>query len=214
MNDDTLPLEWSAGRPDASVLLLHGLGADGHDLLPIAQALEIEHVRFVLPDAPVRPISMYDGYPMRAWFDLTHTDGDMQQDDAGLRAAREQVSHWIRRETERGVAVQRIALAGFSQGAALALYSGLTLGLPLAGIAALSGWLPHLVPSAPAVPVWAAHGSEDPVVPLAWSQASYAAQPQLGITPHLWPMRHEICAEEIGALRTWLQQKLRGQASA
>ena len=205
MTNPDLPAEWSAGQPEATLILLHGLGASGDDLYGLAEALQLENVRFLLPDAPLRPISMYEGYPMRAWFDLAGLDAGAQQDSFGLDQARAQVAAWIARENRRGIATPRIALAGFSQGAALALYSGLTLNLPLAGVAGLSGWLPRLTPATITPSVWTAHGEWDTVVPLSLSLASYAQQPQLGITPHVWPIGHEICAEEIVALRDWLR---------
>lgn len=201
------PLELDQGRATASMLLLHGLGANGQDLLPLARALDLPSVRFILPDAPVQPVSLNKGYPMRSWFDLYADDFPRRQDEAGLLAARDSVQSLVEREMQRGIKAERILLGGFSQGGALALFSGLTLAYPFAGIAGLSTWLPA-VEEKPIHPpaIWLAHGRHDSILPLAVSEASYG--PELARQINIWPMDHEICTEEIAALRRWIAVRL------
>ncbi len=203
------PVELLAGTANASIILLHGLGADGFDLAPVAQALDLPDVRFILPHAEPRPVTINGGYVMPAWYDIYQPDLSRGQDDAGFAQAREIVANLIRHEVARGISSTRIILAGFSQGGAVALYSGLTLGLPLAGIAALSAYLPQL-PTAvdPTLPIWAAHGTRDEIIPLSMSQASYARLAESQLEMHLYPMAHEISMNEIADLRVWLQTQI------
>lgn len=203
------PLELLTGTANASIIMLHGLGADGFDLAPVAQALNLPGVRFILPHAEPRPVTINGGYVMPAWYDIYQPDLNRDQDDAGFAQAREIVADLIRRETARGISSERIILAGFSQGGAVALYSGLTLGLPLAGIAALSAYLPRL-PSAvdESLPVWAAHGTRDDIIPLSMSQSSYARLAESQLEMHIYPMAHEISMNEIADLRAWLQTQI------
>lgn len=210
MNIQTL--EPGAHQASASMVLLHGLGADGRDLLPVAQALNLPEVRFILPDAPIQPVSLNNGYPMRSWFDLYGGTAPRRQDDAGLLSARAMVQGLVEQEINRGIAPNRILLGGFSQGGALALFSGLTLNYPFAGVVGLSTWLPDVAHKPDHLPaVWLAHGLYDSILPLAASQASYAHWPELTSNLHTWPMDHEICAEEIEMLGTWIASRLAGQ---
>jgi phospholipase/carboxylesterase len=213
---DTVELE--TGSPaEASVVWLHGLGADGHDFEPIVPELGLagRRVRFVFPHAPVRPVTLNGGIPMRAWFDVSGLDRRAPQDEAGIRDATERVHALIRRENERGVASRRIVLAGFSQGGAVALRAGLTHREPLAGILALSAFLPlagglaaEATPENRATPILLAHGTLDPLVAV---QAGEAARDWLiehgyAVEWHTYPMGHAVCAEEVADLRGWLHR--------
>lgn len=202
------PIEILTGTAKSSIILLHGLGANGDDMAPLAHALQLSDVRFVLPHAPIRPVSVNNGYRMPAWYDIRQADICADQDEAGFKESRTTVAGLIEHETTRGIAPQRIVLAGFSQGGAVALYTGLTLGIPLAGIAGLSTYLPALVKTAETPPVWLAHGTDDDVIPLVANQRSFGAFPASDLTTHLYPMRHEICQEEITDLRNWLLLRL------
>ena len=202
------PIEINPKHATASIILLHGLGADGNDLLPIAEILAEDYIRFIVPDAPVRPISLYPGQSMPAWFDLAHTDLRLEQDQSGLDASRAVVNALIEKEMHRNISAERIVLAGFSQGGALALYSGLTLGWPLAGIVGLSTWLPTLTPFLPIPPLWLAHGSADNVVPLHTSLESYALLAEAQSALHVWPIAHQITPVEFKELKAWLLRQL------
>ncbi len=202
------PIEILSGTAKSSLILLHGLGANGADLAPLAQALKLNDVRFILPHAPTRPVTVNNGYRMPAWYDIRQADICADQDERGFTESRQVIADLIEQEKARGIAPERIVLAGFSQGGAVALYSGLTLGLPLAGIAGLSTYLPLLTKTAEIPPLWIAHGIDDEVIPLATHQRSFAGFPDLLLTTRLYPMRHEICAEEIAELRSWLSLRL------
>ena len=204
-----LPVELLTGTANASIILLHGLGADGYDLAPIAKALNLPDVRFILPHAASRPVTVNGGYVMPAWYDIRQPDISQEQDEAGFLASRAVVADLIQHEIARGIGSERIVLAGFSQGGAVALYSGLTLGLPLAGIAALSTYLPQLPAATPEIPkIWAAHGIHDDIIPLNLSQASYARLPKTQLEMYTYPMAHEISLNEIADLRAWLVVQL------
>jgi phospholipase/carboxylesterase len=203
-------------EPKASVIWLHGLGADGHDFEPIVPELKLPAtlpVRFVFPHAPVRPVTMNNGYPMRAWFDIVKIGVNQPRDLAGMQASQEAVEELIARENSRGVPTARIVLAGFSQGGAVALYTGLQHGTKLAGIMALSTWLPSgegvdiaVSPSQTATPIFYAHGTQDPVVPLMLGEQTRNWLTQKGcvISWHTYPMPHSVSMEEIVHIRAWL----------
>lgn len=203
-------------NPQASVIWLHGLGADGHDFEPIVPELKLpatSPVRFVFPHAPVRPVTMNNGYPMRAWFDIVKIGVNQPRDLAGMQASQEAVEELIARENSRGVPTARIVLAGFSQGGAVALYTGLQHGTKLAGIMALSTWLPSgegmdvaVSPSQTATPIFYAHGTQDPVVPLMLGEQTRNWLTQKGcvISWHTYPMPHSVSMEEIVHIRAWL----------
>ncbi|MBS0437305.1 MAG: carboxylesterase [Proteobacteria bacterium] len=214
-------LEGATGEhPVASVIVLHGLGADGSDFVPVAEALDLSAVgavRFVFPHAPVRPVTINGGYRMRAWYDILGTDLQRREDEAGLRESARAIAALIDRERERGIAAHRIVLAGFSQGCAMTLLTGLRYPERLAGLAGMSGYLP-LADSTAAerseanrdVPIFLAHGSEDEIVAPARGRASRDALAALGhaVEWHEYPMEHSVCPEEIGALNQWLLRVL------
>ncbi len=214
-------LEGATGEhPVASVIVLHGLGADGSDFVPVAEALDLSAVgavRFVFPHAPVRPVTINGGYRMRAWYDILGADLQRREDEAGLRESAQAIAALIDRERERGIAAHRIALAGFSQGCAMTLLTGLRYPERLAGLAGMSGYLP-LADSTAAerseanrdVPIFLAHGSEDEIVAPARGRASRDALAALGhaVEWHEYPMEHSVCPEEIGALNQWLLRVL------
>jgi phospholipase/carboxylesterase len=210
----------SAERPGASLIVLHGLGADGHDFVPIAQELDLAAVggaRFVFPHAPMQPVTMNGGFVMRAWYDIAGTPQARREDEAGLRASQALIEGLIERERERGVPASRIVLMGFSQGCAMTLLTGLRHGERLAGLVGLSGYLP-LAASTEAersaadadVPIFLAHGREDPMIGIERALASRDALLALGypVEWHDYPMPHSVCMEEIEDLNRWLLRVL------
>jgi phospholipase/carboxylesterase len=210
-------LELETGpAPTRSVIVLHGLGDDGHGWAPITGELDLSAlgpVRFVLPHAPMRPVTINGGYVMRAWYDILGTDLARREDEAGLRASQAGIEALIAREQARGIPASRIALVGFSQGCAMALMTGLRHRERLAGVAGLSGYLPLAAHTAAErsevnrdVPLFLAHGTQDPVVMYSRGTASRDALAALGyqIEWHEYPMPHSVCAEEIGDLNGWL----------
>ena len=215
----TLEFE-TAPNPTASIIVLHGLGADGNDFVPIAEELRLDAVgpvRFIFPHAPVRPVTINGGMAMRAWYDLLHADLVRREDEDGLRASRLDIEALIATERERGVAASRIVLAGFSQGCAMTLLTGLRYTERLAGLVGLSGYLPLADTSAAersaasmALPVFLAHGRDDTVIPLARAAASRDALQALGcvVDWHEYPMAHSVCQQEVGDLNRWLLKVL------
>ncbi|HEY9513545.1 MAG TPA: alpha/beta hydrolase [Rhodanobacter sp.] len=211
----------TAANPRHSVIWLHGLGADGNDFAPIVPTLvdpAWPALRFVFPHAAVRPVTINGGMPMRAWYDIAAADLVMRQDEAGIRASVAEVEALIGREHERGVSSEHILLAGFSQGGAIALAAGLRHAQTLAGIIALSTYVPMLSTLAAerhaanaATPIFWGHGSADPVVPMPRGSESRDLLLALGYTVdwHTYPMAHAVCPEEIADLRSWLGLRLR-----
>ena len=210
----------SGPDPRASILILHGLGADGNDFVPIAQELDLEElgpVRFVFPHAPEMPVTINGGYRMRAWYDILGTESQGVQDEAGLRRSQQLVEALVRREIERGVPASRIVLAGFSQGCAMSLLTGLRFAERLGGIAGLSGYLPLADRTAAerseaslSTPVFLAHGWKDEVVDFERGQRSAQALRELGyeVEWHEYPVGHSVCMEEIRELNDWLVRVL------
>ncbi|MFK2877961.1 alpha/beta hydrolase [Rhodanobacter hydrolyticus] len=209
----------TAASPRYSVIWLHGLGADGHDFAPVVPELvaaDWPALRFVFPHAPVQPVTVNGGMPMRAWYDIVAFDLLARQDEAGIRASGAAVEALIARENERGVPDERIVLAGFSQGGAIALSAGLRHAGRLAGIVALSTYLP-LAGTLEAersaanadVPIFQAHGTFDPVVVPSRGSDGRDLLRRLGyrVDWHAYPMAHAVCGEEIADLRTWLGQR-------
>jgi len=210
----------SGPNPVASVIILHGLGADGNDFAPVCEELDLSaigDVRFVLPHAPTRPVTVNGGYVMRAWYDVLGADLVKREDEPGLRASMLEVQALIRRERERGIAANRIVLGGFSQGCAMTLLSGLRHEERLAGLVGLSGYLPLAATTAAErhaanadVPIFLAHGRHDPVIALQRATDSRDALVALGhdVEWHEYPMQHSVCMEEIADLNRWLLRVL------
>ncbi|HVI58621.1 MAG TPA: alpha/beta fold hydrolase [Luteimonas sp.] len=206
--------------PRHSVIWLHGLGADGSDFVPILPELVRPGwppVRFVFPHAPVRPVTINNGVPMRAWYDIREADLANRADEAGVAASVQQVEELIAREQARGVPASRIFLVGFSQGGAITLAAGLRRVEPLAGLVALSTYVPAahraaaaLAAGATAQPVFMAHGTQDPVVPFRAGEQSQALLRELGFAVdwHAYAMPHSVCLEEIRDLGDWLEARL------
>ena len=204
----------------ATIVVLHGLGADGTDFLSFADELKLDSVgplRWVFPRAPVRPVTINNGYAMRAWYDILGTDLARREDEAGLRDSFAGVHALIEREIERGVPARRIVLAGFSQGCAITLGAGLRCAHRLAGLAGLSGYLPLADRTAAErhaanhdVPVFMAHGQRDGIVVPQRGQAARDALSALGLQVewHDYPMEHSVCMEEVQALAAWLKRVL------
>jgi phospholipase/carboxylesterase len=206
--------------PAWSVVWLHGLGADGNDFVPILPELVRRGwpaIRFVFPHAPTRPVTINGGMRMRAWYDIVEADLRNRADLRGVRESVAQVEALLARETGRGIPAARIVLAGFSQGGAVALAAGLARSEPLAGLVALSSYLPGLggpdapqpAPAARAQPLFMAHGTLDPVVPVFAGQASAQSLQADGMRVdwHAYPMAHQVCAEEIRDLGDWLSAR-------
>jgi len=205
---------------DASVILLHGLGADGHDFESLVPELRLPAstaMRWVFPHAPVRPVTINGGARMRAWYDIAGLDHRAPQDEAGIRASAEAVRLLLAREHERGIASDRIVLAGFSQGGAIALFAGLRESARLAGVLALSTYLPladllaaEAHPANAAVPILMAHGTNDSMVPLALADGSRALLLERGydLDFRTYPMPHSLCAQEVADIREWLLRVL------
>jgi phospholipase/carboxylesterase len=218
---NSTPIEIETGRdPEASVIVLHGLGASGDDFVPVCEQMELEPVgavRYVLPHAPMRPVTINNGFVMPAWYDIVALGGPEREDAAGLRTSQALIEALIAREAERGVDASRIVLAGFSQGCALALLTGLRYAKRLAGIVGLSGYLPLADKTAAertaanqATPIFLAHGRFDPMIALPRAAASRDALRALGYTVswHEYPMEHSVCLPEIQDLQNFLLQVL------
>ena len=218
MTLESLELE-TAPTPTASIIVLHGLGADGRDFMPICDELDLSAigpVRFVFPHAPVRPVTVNGGMAMRAWYDILGADIARREDEAGLRESLASVSALIERERSRGIAASRIVLMGFSQGCAMTLLTGLRHPERLAGLVGLSGYLPLAASTAAersvanaGLPIFMAHGRMDPVIPLARASDSRDLLQALGypVEWHEYPMPHSVCAEEIADLNRWFRRR-------
>lgn len=213
----------TGANPQASVIWMHGLGADGNDFVPVVPELGLpasRRVRFVFPHAPMQPVSINNGYVMRAWYDVRWGDLEgrsKQADEQGVRASQAAIGHLIEREIARGIAADQIALAGFSQGGAVALQAGLRYPQKLAGVMALSTYLPlaeslgeEAAPENRATPVFMAHGTHDAVVAYALGTRSRDLLVQSGyaIEWHDYPMAHSVCMEEIEHIGAWLERAL------
>lgn len=210
----------TAANPRHAIVWLHGLGADGNDFAAVVPEL-IDRawppLRFVFPHAPVRPVTINGGVPMRAWYDIKGAAIADKQDEAGMRESIAQLDALIAREAGRGIAPERVLVAGFSQGGAIALAGGTRHAVRLAGIVALSTYLP-LAEKTPAersaanasTPIFMAHGSHDPVVPQPLGEVSRDALAGFGyaVEWHSYPMAHQVCAEEIADLRAWIGARL------
>ena len=222
MTENILPsieLETAPGA-GASVIWLHGLGADGNDFVPIVPELGLppsKPVRFIFPHAPVRPVTINNGFRMRAWYDIAAADLTNRADLAGVRESQALIEALVAREKSRGVPAARIVLAGFSQGGAIALHTGVRHAERLGGIIALSTYLAaadKLASEASAanrgLPIFMAHGTADPVVRPEWGEASRRALEAAGypVEWHLYGMPHSVCMEEVVAIGDWLRRAL------
>jgi len=201
--------------PSASVIWLHGLGADGHDFEPVVPELRLPpslEVRFIFPHAPVRPVTLNAGMRMRAWYDIFQLGGGAE-DEAGIRASEASVRELVQQQVDLGIQASRIVLAGFSQGGAIVLQTALRHPAPLAGVLALSTYLPlaskleaERLQANLGVPIFMAHGAYDDIIPLRRAEQSAALLKGAGydVEWHTYPMPHSVCAEEIADIREFL----------
>ena len=209
-----------AAPASATVIWLHGLGADGYDFVPIVNELRLPAslpVRFVFPHAPPRPITINNGMVMRGWYDILGFGAGRPEDEAGIRQSQAIVEQLIQREVAQGVPGERIVLAGFSQGGAITLHTGLRYPQPLAGLMALSTYLPlastlakEAWPASRGAPILMCHGLRDPLLPVEMGQASRDALQALGyqVEWNSYPMEHQVCMEEVVDISNWLQARL------
>ena len=210
----------TAASPTCSIVWMHGLGADGHDFVDIVPELGLPAkpgIRFVFPHAPMRPVTINAGYVMRAWYDIRDDAGTRREDPAGVRASQKAIEALLEREKARGVPAGSIVLAGFSQGGAMALHTGLRYGERLAGIMALSCSLPladtlaaEASPANRDVPIFMAHGTHDPMIPMARAMRARETLSGLGyrLEWHEYPMPHSVCLEEVRDIAAWLRSVL------
>jgi len=206
--------------PVATIIWMHGLGADGWDFIPIVRELPLPEelaLRFIFPHAPVRPVTINGGMAMRAWYDIKMSDIARLPDERGIRDSQKQVEDLIARERTRGTPSNRVVLAGFSQGGAIALQAGLRHPEPLAGIVALSTYLTleeslgaEAAAANKAVPILMAHGTQDPMIALARAREARAALEALGYAVEWkeYAMAHSVCGEEIVDIAAWLLRLL------
>ena len=221
MTDTPIVMQSGNGEPDRCVIWLHGLGADGHDFEPIVPELQLPDrhaVRFIFPHAPMMPVTINGGYIMRAWYDIKGVDIGSQQDESGIRSSQQYVVDLLHQQITQGIDSTRIVLAGFSQGGAIILHTGLRFEKPLAGLMALSTYLPLAQTLADEhnehnalVPIFMAHGDSDPVIQPELAYLSRSRLEQQGY-PLQWHeyrgMQHSVCAQEIADIRQWLIQVL------
>lgn len=208
----------TAPNPEIAIIWLHGLGADGNDFVPIVRELDLAGlpgIRFVFPHANTMPVTINGGYVMRSWYDIVATDLVRREDEAGLRASQLQVEALIAREKSRGIPASRIILAGFSQGCAMTLQTGLRHPEPLAGMMCLSGYLPlagvagaEHTEQSKSTPIFMAHGVQDPVVPFARAEDSRKVLESLGyqVEWHAYQMQHTLCLEEVQDIAKWIRK--------
>lgn len=204
-------------NPDKTVIWLHGLGADGNDFASIVPELRLPqrlNIKFIFPHAPIMPVSINNGYEMRAWFDIHPAGISGQVDTDGIQKSVQQINHLIEVEQQRGIAPHNIILAGFSQGAVIALTTGILYPERLGGVIALSGLLPNAAemialgsPANKTLPLFIAHGTQDQVVPAALGEAAAdrLKQAEYPVSWHTYPMAHSVCLEEIQDISQWLQ---------
>jgi len=204
--------------PKHSIIWLHGLGADGEDFVGVAEQINLPvSMRYIFPHAPKQPVTINGGFVMRSWYDIADIDIGAKQDAAGIHASQTEIEKFITQEKARGVSAENIYLAGFSQGGAIALHTGLRHPAKLGGILALSTYLPladtlsqEVSLSAKKTPIFFAHGRNDPVVPYSLGKLSADKLQQHGYQTdwHEYSMPHSVCAEEINDIELWLTQKL------
>jgi phospholipase/carboxylesterase len=207
----------SGKNPQHSIIWLHGLGADGGDFVPVADELKLPvAVRYLFPDAPMRPVTINGGMVMRAWYDIASPSIAAQQDAAGIQASQSLIEALIAQEMQRNIAPANIFLAGFSQGGAIALHTALRQPVPLGGVLALSTYLPladraagEALPGTRDTPIFMAHGRSDPVVPFELGAGSRDALQGFGYTVDWreYAMQHSVCEEELRDIEAWLAQQ-------
>lgn len=216
MNDSPIELCGNP-NPKASVIWLHGLGADGNDFASVVEILNLSGIRFILPHAPYQKVTINNGYKMRAWYDLYGLTIGSREDESGIREAQACLESLIQQEIERGITHDKIVLAGFSQGGAIALHAALRHEHALAGVMALSSYLPlkSLLTTEKTLanqhtPIFMAHGTHDEVISLATSRVSMDVlhKENYQISWHEYPMAHTVCMEEIDDIRAFLQRVL------
>lgn len=207
-------------NPIATIIVMHGLGADGRDFLPIAEQMDLSSVgpvRFLFPNAPVIPVTINGGYQMPAWYDILGADLVRREDEAGLRQSQADITALIENEKARGIAASRIVVAGFSQGCAMTFMVGLRYPEKLAGLMCMSGYLPLADKTAAErsaasqeVPIFMGHGARDGVIMLSRAEASRDALKDMGyaVEWHEYPMEHSVCPQEISDMESWLQRVL------
>lgn len=221
-NSNLLPaIEIETGpSPAHSVIWMHGLGADGNDFVPIVSELDLPpavRIRFIFPHAPMRPVTINAGYVMRAWYDVSHQDFSRREDEKGVRDSQKAIEALMETEKQRGIAAQNILLAGFSQGGAIALQTGLRHPQRIAGVMVLSAYL--LLPDTLAaeaqaanagVPIFMGHGTQDPIVPMPLAAASREHLTRHGyqVEWREYGMAHSVCLEEIADISEWLKRTL------
>jgi phospholipase/carboxylesterase len=210
----------TAANPRHSVIWLHGLGADGNDFVPLVNELDLSGlpgIRFVFPHAKTMPVTINGGYVMRAWYDISNADLSRREDEGGLRSSQRDVEALIAREKARGIPASRIILAGFSQGCAMTLQTGMRHPEKLAGMLCLSGYLPLAGVAAEersleslGTPIFMAHGRQDGVVPFSRAQQSHEALKAMGyqVEWHEYMMQHSLCLEEVQDISKWLRKVL------
>lgn len=210
----------TSDNPEIAVIWMHGLGADGNDFVPIVKELDLAGlpgIRFIFPHSRTMPVTINNGYVMRSWYDISNADLTKREDEGGLRASQQEIEAFIAREKERGIPASRIVLAGFSQGCAMTIQTGLRHPETLAGLLCLSGYAPlgdklaaDSTPAARATPVFMAHGEYDNVVPFARAQASRDLLVSLGcqVEWHQYAMQHTLCLEEVQHISAWLKKIL------
>jgi phospholipase/carboxylesterase len=207
-------------QPSHSVIWLHGLGADGNDFVPIVGQLTLPElgIRFIFPHAPTMPVSINSGFVMRAWYDILSAElAPKHEDERGMRDSEHAIRRLLDREVARGIPASRIVLAGFSQGGAIALQTGLRYPEKLAGLMSLSAYLPLMSklsqehdPANQGTPIFMAHGTTDNVVPVSLDIASrdHLAQEGYSVEWHEYPMMHEVCSEELVDIGAWMKKVL------
>ncbi|MYM74801.1 carboxylesterase [Duganella sp. FT134W] len=207
-------------NPTVAIIWMHGLGADANDFVPMLQELDLAGlpaIRFIFPNADTMPVTVNGGYVMRAWYDIIATDLGRQEDEAGLRASQTKVEALMARENARGIPNERIILAGFSQGCAMTLQTGLRQKTRLAGLLCLSGYVPiapkaaaEHTPESLATPIFLVHGRMDPVIPIARATASRDLLVDWGyqVEWHDYAMQHSLCQQEIDDISAWLKRIL------
>ncbi|MDE2118361.1 MAG: carboxylesterase [Betaproteobacteria bacterium] len=208
----------TGNSPRHSIIWLHGLGADGEDFVPIAEEMNLPlAVRYIFPHAPMQPVTINDGFVMRAWYDIASASIDAEQDEMGIRASQAYLEKLIAQEKQRGIPAENIYLAGFSQGGAIALQTGLHHAERLGGILALSTYLPLAETFAHGAsvcakdtPIFMAHGRSDPVIPYALGKISAEKLSELGypLEWHEYAMAHSVCMEEVRDIEVWLTRRL------